>query len=28
VQFLEEPKGHTAEVREDGSVQLIEVGKA
>lgn len=26
VQFLKEPKGHTAEVNEDGSVELIEVG--
>jgi len=26
VQFLDEPKGHIAEVDEDGQVQLIEVG--
>ena len=26
VQFLDEPKGHTAEVMEDGTVQMIEVG--
>ena len=26
VQFLDEPKGHTAEVLEDGTVQMIEVG--
>jgi NNP family nitrate/nitrite transporter-like MFS transporter len=25
-QFIEEPKGHTAEVHEDGTVQLVEVG--
>lgn len=25
VQFLDEPKGHTAEVMEDGTVQMIEV---
>ncbi|EDY87703.1 nitrate/nitrite transporter [gamma proteobacterium HTCC5015] len=25
VQFLQEPKGHTAEINEDGSVELIEV---
>jgi NNP family nitrate/nitrite transporter-like MFS transporter len=25
VQFLDEPQGHTAEVMEDGSVQMIEV---
>jgi len=27
VQFIEEPKGHVAEVNEDGSVELIQVGK-
>ena len=26
VQFLDEPRGHTAEVMEDGTVQMIEVG--
>ena len=26
VQFLDEPKGHTAEVMEDGTVQMIDVG--
>jgi NNP family nitrate/nitrite transporter-like MFS transporter len=26
VQFLDEPQGHTAEVMEDGTVQMIEVG--
>jgi NNP family nitrate/nitrite transporter-like MFS transporter len=26
VQFLDEPKGHTAEVLEDGTVQMIDVG--
>jgi NNP family nitrate/nitrite transporter-like MFS transporter len=26
VQFIEEPKGHVAEVNEDGSVELIQVG--
>ncbi len=26
VQFLDEPKGHTAEVLEDGTVEMIEVG--
>ncbi len=26
VQFLEEPRGHVAEINEDGSVELIEVG--
>lgn len=25
-QFIDEPKGHTAEVHEDGTVQLVEVG--
>jgi NNP family nitrate/nitrite transporter-like MFS transporter len=25
VQWLDEPQGHTAEVREDGTVELIEV---
>ena len=26
VQFLEEPEGHIAEVNEDGSVELIQLG--
>jgi NNP family nitrate/nitrite transporter-like MFS transporter len=26
VQFIDEPKGHMAEVQEDGSVEMIEVG--
>ena len=26
VQFLEEPKGHVAELNDDGSVALVEVG--
>ncbi len=26
VQFLDEPRGHTAEIMEDGTVQMIEVG--
>ena len=26
VQFLDEPKGHIAEIDDDGNVQLIEVG--
>jgi NNP family nitrate/nitrite transporter-like MFS transporter len=24
--FMDEPRGHMAEIREDGSVELIEVG--